>query len=75
MYRLKEESMENFKMIRTSVYSDTIGCDMAFLSSILNRNKECSEMIAKSIISVRYDIGFTEIHTLKLLEKYFIKER
>lgn len=75
MYKLKEEFMDEFKMIRTAVYSDTVGCDLTFVSSILNRNRECSEIIAKSLISVRHGLGFTDIHTLGLLEKYFIKER
>ena len=69
MYLLKEEYLDFFKEIRTSVYANYVGCDQTYISSILNRNRACSETIAKALISIKFDIS------MNYLEKYFAKEK
>ena len=75
MYLLKEEYLEFFKEIRTKVYTNLLGCDTAFISSIVNGNKICSEVVAKAILSVRFDISCKDEKINEYLEKYFAKEK
>lgn len=75
MYTLKEEYIDLFKETKTMTYFKFIGCDYAFLSSILNGNKSCRIYIAKMIIAVKFDITFRYIEENELLDKYFIKEK
>ena len=75
MHRLKEEYFDFFKEIRTSTYANYIGCDANFVSSIVNGNKSCSEMLAKCILSVRFDISLKDENMSVYLEKYFAKEK
>lgn len=75
MYSLKDEYLEFFKEIRTSVYANLIGCSQTLASCILNGNKMCSENLAKAFISVRFDISFKNPDMLNYLKKYFAKEK
>lgn len=75
MYLLKEEYLDFFKEIRTSVYANYVGCDQTYISSILNRNRACSETIAKALISIKFDISFKDVSMMNYLEKYFAKEK
>ena len=75
MYKLKEEYIDLFKEIKTKTYSNYIGCDYGFMSSILNGNKSCRVYIAKMIIGVKFDITIRYIDQNELVEKYFIKEK
>lgn len=75
MYLLKKEFLNLFKEIRTSVYTNYLGCDQTFISSILNGNKICSEVIAKALISVKFDITFKSPDMETYLKQYFAKEK
>ena len=75
MYLLKEEYFDFFKEIRTSAYANYIGCDQTYVSSILNGNRTCSELIAPALISVKFDISFKNVSMTHYLEKYFAKEK
>lgn len=76
MYRLKQSSIDEFKLIRAVGYASLIGINDTFVSSILNANKPCSEMLARSMISVRFNISLQETDKInELLEKHFIKEK
>ncbi len=75
MYLLKKEFIDLFKEIRTKVYAESLGCDAGFMSSVLNGNKICSEMVAKAMINVRFEVHFKSEEMTQLLTKYFAKEK
>lgn len=75
MYKLKSEYLDLFKEIRTSTYVNYMDCEISYLSSIINGNKNCSTLFAKSIIGIRFGISLNDEEMNNLLEKYFIKER
>lgn len=75
MYLIKSNSIKFFKEIRTNTYADYLGLDKAYISTILNGNKPCSEIAAKAFISTRCDISFTNENMENLLEKFFSKEK
>lgn len=75
MYSLREKYLEFFKEIRTRSYTIYTGCDKGFISSVINGNKRCSEVIAKALISIRCDISFKNENMDEYLEKYFAKEK
>ena len=75
MYRLREEYIDEFKELRTITYANILGCDAAFISTVLNGNKWCSEIVAKALISVKENGTLKEICTNEYLEKYFVKEK
>lgn len=76
MYRLKEDYLDFFKDIRTNSYARIIGIDYTYISSILNANKGCSEIIAKALLSTRVGVSFKEEEEMNTyLEKYFAKEK
>lgn len=75
MYKLREEYINEFKELRTVTYANIIGCTPDFISTVLNANKWCSEIVAKALISVKINGTLKEITTNELLEKYFVKEK
>lgn len=75
MYKLKSDFIDFFKEVRTSVYVNYMDCEMSYLSSIINGNKNCSTIFAKSIIGIRFDISIKDEQMNTMLEKYFIKEK
>lgn len=74
MYRLKEEKKEEMKNYRTNLYVEKIGIAQPYLSSIINGTQSCSEIIAKAMLSVRYNISFYDIRLNELLKEYFKEE-
>lgn len=75
MYHLNQEYYNFFREIRTCVYASYTGCDQTYISSVLNGNKNCSEMLAKSLISIKCDISIKDEKMNEYLEKYFAKEK
>lgn len=75
MYRLKQDFIDFFKEIRTSVYVNYMDCQISYLSGIINGNKNCSTIFAKSILGVRFGISIKDEQMNEMLEKYFIKEK
>lgn len=75
MYRLKKAFIDLFKEIRTSAYVNYMDCELTYISAIINGNKSCSTIFAKSIIGIRFDIGIKDEQMNEMLEKYFIKEK
>lgn len=75
MYRLKQEYVELFKEVRTSTYVNYMDCEISYMSSIINGNKSCSTVFAKSIIGIRFHISIKDEQMNELLEKYFVKEK
>lgn len=75
MYRLKEEYCNFFKEIRAIIYANYNGCNADYMSSILSGSRTCSELTAKSIISIKFDISIKNENMNKYLEKYFAKEK
>ena len=75
MYKITEDFSKIVKKYRTKYYKDVLGLNYAFVSSILNGNKNCSEIIAKGILSIGFEISLSDEKIPKLLEKYFIKTK
>lgn len=75
MYKITEDFSKIVKKYRTKYYKDILGLNYAFVSSILNGNKNCSEIIAKGILSICFEISLSDEKIPKLLEKYFIKTK
>lgn len=74
MYRIKEDKVPEMKEYRTKLYSEKTGLNANYLSSILNSTINCSEIIAKSILSVKFNISFYDIYLNELLKEYFEEE-
>lgn len=75
MYKITEEFTKIVKKYRTKYYKDILGLNYGFVSSILNGNRNCSEIIAKGIISICFEIPLTDEKIPELLEKNFIKTK
>lgn len=75
MYRITEEFTKIVKKYRTIYYKDILGLNYGFVSSILNGNKNCSEIIAKGILSICFEIPLSDEKISELLEKYFTKTK
>ena len=74
MYRIKENKISEMKEFRTNLYSEKTGLHPSYLSSILNASQKCTEIIAKAILSVKFDISFYDTKLNELIEKYFDEE-
>lgn len=75
MYFLRKEYCDFFKEYRTNLYASYLDCDAGFMSTVLNSNKMCSTVVAKSLIGVRFDISIKDPMMNEYLEKYFVKEK
>lgn len=74
MYRIKEERIPEMKEYRTKLYSEKTGLNANYLSSILNATMGCSEIIARAILSVKFNISFYDTRLNELVKKYFEEE-
>lgn len=74
MYRIKDQNSEVIKIYKTGYYKRNTGANLSYLSSILNGNSNCTELLAKAILSIRFNISFTDEKMQELLEKYFEEE-
>ena len=74
MYFIREEKKEEIKKIRTNYYSKKLGITPNFVSNILNGRIKCTEITARGIISIYYDISLNDTRIEELLEEYFKEE-
>lgn len=74
MYYIRKENSSDLKNLRTSFYIEKTGLSPSYISSILSGNRGCIETNAKVILSVAFDISFTNEEMQELLEKYFKEE-
>ena len=74
MYRIKQEKIPEIKEYRTSLYSEKTGLNANYLSSILNATMNCSEIIAKAVLSVKFNISLYDVRLNDLLKEYFEEE-
>ncbi len=75
MYKITEEFAKTVKKYRTKYYKEILGLNYGFVSSILNGNRNCSELTAKGIISICFGIPLSHEKVPLLLNKYFIKTK
>lgn len=75
MYKITEEFAKTVKKYRTKYYKEILGLNYGFVSSILNGNRNCSELTAKGIISICFNISLSNEKIPLLLEKYFVKTK
>lgn len=74
MYLIKEEKIKDIKKYRTSFYKEKTGLALSYVSGAINRKIKCSEITAKAILSVCFDISFYNEQMDKLLKEYFKEE-
>lgn len=74
MYLIKEKKNEEIKRIRTKTYAEKTGLTPNYISAVLNRKLKCTEIGAKAIISVCFDITFNNAEMEELIEEYFEEE-
>ncbi len=75
MYRARSEFTKIAKKYKTKYYKEILGINYGFTSSIINGNKNCSEIIAKGLLSICFEIPLTHEEIPLLLNKYFIKTK
>ena len=56
MYKITEKFAKTVKKYRTKYYKEVLGLNYGFVSSILNGSRNCSEIVAKGIISICFGI-------------------
>lgn len=74
MYLIKEKKNEEIKRIRTKTYAEKTGLTPNYISAVLNRKLKCTEVGAKSLLSVCFDITFNDKRMEELIEEYFKEE-
>lgn len=73
MYKIRPELVEKLKDGRSNTYlSETIGRTQTMISLVLN-GSQCSEIIAKALISVKEKIPMNDDRMEELLNYYFEK--
>ena len=75
MYKITEEFSKMVKKYRTRYYKEILGLNYAYMSTILNGSRNCSEIVAKGIISICFGIPLSHEKIPLLLNKYFIKTK
>ena len=75
MYLMKEELIMISKKFRLKYFQERLGLSYAFCSKIMNGKEICSEVIAKAILSICFDISFTNEDIENKLSQYFIKTK
>ena len=73
MYRIRPELVEKLKDGRSNTYlSEAIGRTQTMISLVLN-GSQCSEILAKALISVKEKIPMNDDKMEELLDYYFEK--
>jgi len=72
MYIIKKEMVEDLKSGRTVIsIAKILGMTEVMLSYILNGHRNCTTLVAKSLICIRYNIPITDYMVEGLIDKYF----
>lgn len=74
VYYIKKESSNDLKNLRTSFYAEKSGFSRSYVSSMLSGKRGCIETNAKVMLSIAFNISFTDEKMQELLEKYFKEE-
>lgn len=72
MYKITEEFAIIIGRMKTSYISEVLGMNLAYISTILN-GKKCSQIVAKGILSIYFNIAINDKQMNELIAKYFIK--
>lgn len=72
MYKMTEEFATMTSKMKTSYIAEILGMNLAYISTILN-GKKCSEIVAKGILSIYFNIAINDEQMNELIAKYFIK--
>lgn len=70
MQILKEKNREIFKIIKNQYYAENLSISSNYVCNILGGYK-CTDIIAKGLISVRFNIAMNDEKMPKLLKEYF----
>lgn len=73
MYKINLETSEILRGMKNTYYAEKLGKTPVYISYVLN-GKKCSEIVAKGILSVYFNVGLNDIKIQELLDKFFIKE-
>lgn len=75
MYRIKEDTIAKIRRITAAYYCNILGITPQYMSNVLTGRTAAKETLAKSIISLAYDITLDDEQMTELLEKHFTKEK
>lgn len=73
MYIINNEESEELRLFKNIYYSKKLSTTPNHICKILNGKMQCTGIIARGILSVRFNVLLTDNQIEELLEKYFIK--
>lgn len=71
MYIITEELKEIIGKFKTIYLQEALGLTNVHIYNILNGKQSCTELIAKAILSICFNIPINDIKMPDLIEKYF----
>lgn len=75
MYKIKSENLNELSIISQMQYAEVLGLTNVYINLIFRGKKSVKLVIAKSIISLAYNISVRNSEQMQeLLEKHFTKE-
>ena len=75
MYKIKSENLNELSIISQMQYAEVLGLTNVYINLIFRGKKSVKLVIAKSIISLAYNISVRNSDQMQeLLEKHFTKE-
>lgn len=74
MVLLKEDKTFNLQKIKIKIYCEKTGLSRPFVSGVINRRFKCTENVARSLLSVAFDISFNGEEMENKLKEYFEEE-
>lgn len=75
MYKIKSENLNELSIISQMQYAEVLGLTNVYINLIFRGKKSIKLVIAKSIISLAYNISVRNSEQMQeLLEKHFTKE-
>lgn len=72
MYQITEDFANMIGRLKTSYVSENIGMSLPYVSSILN-GKQCSEIVARALLSLYFNIAINDEQINGLIKKKFTK--
>ena len=72
MYKINEENVQTLRGMKNEYYATRLDITPQYLSGIFNGAK-CSGILARSILSVFFNISLNDSRIDEYLKKYFIR--
>lgn len=74
MYRLKQDKKEFILKISQTQYAKELGVTTPYLCRVMGGVINCKKVIAKGILSIRFQKSMDSVELEELLDEYFSKE-